>query len=173
MFAAARGSSDAARASGPAARADARATTAESERVRRILGATTKCLSRGVRAIAALNVRSRCRGRSYAVSGTRGWQRERLRATVRLRLPMATPPTNPNPSRVVTADAGVLSVSGLSSAAERPGTVIGYYTLIEVIGSGGFGSVFLAEQSEPVARRVALKVLKLGMDTVQVIARFE
>ena len=52
---------------------------------------------------------------------------------------------------MTTADAGVLPVSGLSTATERPGTVIGWYTLIEVIGSGGFGSVFLAEQSEPVS----------------------
>jgi serine/threonine protein kinase/tetratricopeptide (TPR) repeat protein len=58
-------------------------------------------------------------------------------------------------------------------AAEGPGSVLGRYTLIEEIGSGGFGAVFLAEQREPVARRVALKVIKLGMDTRQVIARFE
>ena len=58
-------------------------------------------------------------------------------------------------------------------APERPGAVIGRYTLIEEIGAGGFGSVFLAEQREPVARRVALKIIKLGMDTRQVIARFE
>ncbi len=62
---------------------------------------------------------------------------------------------------------------GLATLTERPGTVIDRYTLLEEIGSGGFGSVFLAEQREPVARRVALKVLKLGMDTQQVIARFE
>ena len=57
--------------------------------------------------------------------------------------------------------------------AERPGTVIGPYKLLEQIGEGGFGVVFLAEQTQPVRRRVALKVLKPGMDTRQVVARFE
>ena len=56
---------------------------------------------------------------------------------------------------------------------ERPGTVIGPYKLLEQIGEGGFGVVFLAEQQEPIRRRVALKVLKPGMDTRQVVARFE
>ena len=56
---------------------------------------------------------------------------------------------------------------------ERPGTVIGPYKLLEQIGEGGFGIVFMAEQQEPIRRRVALKVLKPGMDTRQVIARFE
>jgi serine/threonine protein kinase len=59
------------------------------------------------------------------------------------------------------------------SIAERPGTVIGAYKLLEQIGEGGFGVVFMAEQSRPVVRRVALKVLKPGMDTRQIIARFE
>src|SRR5262249_20878488 len=56
---------------------------------------------------------------------------------------------------------------------ERPGTVIGPYKLLEQIGEGGFGIVFMAEQHEPIRRKVALKVLKPGMDTRQVIARFE
>jgi serine/threonine protein kinase/Flp pilus assembly protein TadD len=56
---------------------------------------------------------------------------------------------------------------------ERPGTVIGPYKLLEQIGEGGFGVVFLAEQQQPVRRKVALKVLKPGMDTRQVVARFE
>ncbi len=57
--------------------------------------------------------------------------------------------------------------------AETPGTLIGRYKLLQKIGEGGFGAVFLAEQREPVARKVALKIIKLGMDTRQVIARFE
>jgi serine/threonine protein kinase/lipopolysaccharide biosynthesis regulator YciM len=57
--------------------------------------------------------------------------------------------------------------------AERPGTVVGPYKLLEQIGEGGFGVVFLAEQREPVRRRVALKILKPGMDTRQIVARFE
>src|SRR5262245_15537959 len=56
---------------------------------------------------------------------------------------------------------------------EGPGTVIGPYKLLEQIGEGGFGIVYRAEQQQPVRRTVALKVLKLGMDTRQVVARFE
>src|SRR5262245_37002945 len=56
---------------------------------------------------------------------------------------------------------------------ERPGTVIGPYKLLEPIGEGGFGVVFMAEQTRPVRRKVALKLLKPGMDTRQVVARFE
>jgi len=59
------------------------------------------------------------------------------------------------------------------AVAERPGTVIGPYKLLEQIGEGGFGVVFMAEQQAPIRRKVALKVLKPGMDTRQVIARFE
>ncbi|MCL4177893.1 MAG: protein kinase [Verrucomicrobia bacterium] len=57
--------------------------------------------------------------------------------------------------------------------AEGPGTVISRYTLLQRIGDGGFGAVYMAEQREPVRRRVALKIIKLGMDTQQVVARFE
>lgn len=56
---------------------------------------------------------------------------------------------------------------------EGPGTVIGPYKLLEQIGEGGFGVVFMAEQQQPVRRKVAVKVIKPGMDTRQVIARFE
>jgi hypothetical protein len=56
---------------------------------------------------------------------------------------------------------------------EKPGDRIGRYKLLEKIGEGGCGVVYLAEQAEPIRRRVALKVVKLGMDTRQVIARFE
>ena len=56
---------------------------------------------------------------------------------------------------------------------EKPGDVLGRYTLLKKIGEGGCGVVYLAEQNEPVRRRVALKVIKLGMDTRQVITRFE
>src|SRR5207248_6807507 len=56
---------------------------------------------------------------------------------------------------------------------EKPGDRIGRYKLLEKIGEGGCGVVYMAEQEEPVRRRVALKVIKLGMDTEAVIARFE
>ncbi|MEX2168352.1 MAG: protein kinase [Pirellulales bacterium] len=56
---------------------------------------------------------------------------------------------------------------------ERPGSVIGPYKLLQQIGEGGMGVVFMAEQTEPLQRTVALKIIKPGMDTRQVIARFE
>lgn len=56
---------------------------------------------------------------------------------------------------------------------ERPGVQIGPYRLLQQMGEGGLGVVYLAEQQEPIQRKVALKVIKPGMDTVQVIARFE
>jgi len=56
---------------------------------------------------------------------------------------------------------------------EGPGTVIERYKLLQKIGEGGFGVVYMAAQSKPVKRKVALKIIKLGMDTDQVVARFE
>ncbi len=56
---------------------------------------------------------------------------------------------------------------------ERLGTMIGRYKLLQKIGEGGFGVVYMAEQVEPVQRKVALKIIKAGMDTKEVIARFE
>jgi WD40 repeat protein/serine/threonine protein kinase/tetratricopeptide (TPR) repeat protein len=58
-------------------------------------------------------------------------------------------------------------------ATESPGTVIGPYKLIEQIGEGGMGTVWMAQQTEPVKRLVAVKLIKAGMDSKQVIARFE
>jgi serine/threonine protein kinase len=60
-----------------------------------------------------------------------------------------------------------------SPVEEAPAEIIGRYKLLEKIGEGGFGEVWMAEQREPVKRRVALKIIKLGMDSRQVIARFE
>jgi WD40 repeat protein/serine/threonine protein kinase len=56
---------------------------------------------------------------------------------------------------------------------EKPGDMLGRYKLLEILGEGGCGVVYVAEQTAPVRRRVALKVIKLGMDTKQVIARFD
>ncbi len=63
--------------------------------------------------------------------------------------------------------------SAESLGLEKPGTVIGPYKLLQQIGEGGMGTVFMAEQTEPVKRKVALKVIKPGMDSKQIIARFE
>lgn len=71
----------------------------------------------------------------------------------------------PDPDPNVTLD-GLAQIEG-------PGTKIGHYELLELIGEGGMGLVYLAEQKEPVKRRVALKIVKLGMETKQVVARFE
>jgi serine/threonine protein kinase/tetratricopeptide (TPR) repeat protein len=66
-----------------------------------------------------------------------------------------------------------ISVGITAPVTEKPGDRIGRYRLIEEIGHGGCGVVYMADQEEPVRRRVALKVIKLGMDTKQVVARFE
>ncbi len=60
-----------------------------------------------------------------------------------------------------------------SPAEEAPAQMLGRYKLLEKIGEGGFGEVWMAEQREPVKRRVALKIIKLGMDSRQIVARFE
>src|SRR5947209_7726443 len=65
-----------------------------------------------------------------------------------------------------------LDLAGLTPA-EGVGQTVGRYKLLEKLGEGGCGTVYVAEQTEPVRRRVALKVIKLGMDTKEVIARFE
>jgi serine/threonine protein kinase len=68
---------------------------------------------------------------------------------------------------------GTIAVAPASPVTEGLGTVIGRYKLLQKIGEGGMGVVYMAEQREPVVRKVALKIIKLGMDTAQVVARFE
>ena len=65
------------------------------------------------------------------------------------------------------------NVSMGDASTDGPGSRVGRYKLLQRIGEGGFGVVYMAEQEEPVRRKVALKIIKLGMDTKQVIARFE
>ena len=77
------------------------------------------------------------------------------------------------PASVLNRPAPGMPTAEYPSITERPGTMIGPYKLMEQIGEGGFGLVFVAEQAEPVRRKVALKVIKPGMDSKQVIARFE
>jgi WD40 repeat protein/serine/threonine protein kinase len=66
-----------------------------------------------------------------------------------------------------------IAVEDRGPLTEGPGTVIGRYKLLEKLGEGGMAVVYMAEQTEPIRRKVALKIIKLGMDTKQVIARFE
>ncbi|MCI0332437.1 MAG: serine/threonine-protein kinase [Planctomycetes bacterium] len=66
-----------------------------------------------------------------------------------------------------------LHTAAFQRVSEGPGTLVGPYKLMEQIGEGGFGLVFVAEQHRPVRRKVALKIIKPGMDTRDVIARFE
>ena len=73
----------------------------------------------------------------------------------------------------VTVDAHDEIAAAERKPSEGPGTRVGRYKLLEQIGEGGMGVVFLAEQQEPVRRMVALKIIKPGMDSGQVLARFE
>ena len=82
------------------------------------------------------------------------------------------PTAGPNGRPHVDPATGEDTVTDL--AAEQPGNRIGRYKLLEKVGEGeGFGVVYTAEQLHPVRRRVSIKVIKLGMDTREVVARFE
>src|SRR6266702_379374 len=85
--------------------------------------------------------------------------------------PTDSPPTEERDRERLAPGANTMAVS--PTPLEKPGDQIGRYKLLEQIGEGGFGVVYVAEQREPVKRRVALKIVKLGMDTRQVVARFE
>lgn len=69
--------------------------------------------------------------------------------------------------------AGILDLPDEPIVGEQPGDFVGNYKLLQLIGEGGMGSVFMAEQEQPVRRKVALKIVKPGLDTKEVIARFE
>jgi serine/threonine protein kinase len=81
------------------------------------------------------------------------------------------PQTVPDATDATARPAGTIALE--FGSLEQPGDRIGRYKLFQKIGEGGCGVVYMAEQEEPVRRRVALKVIKLGMDTKSVIARFE
>jgi serine/threonine protein kinase/tetratricopeptide (TPR) repeat protein len=80
------------------------------------------------------------------------------------------PPAQPDELGIPLEAKDTLAV--VPPVSEKPGDTIDRYKLLEKIGEGGFGVVYVAEQKEPVKRRVALKIIKLGMDTKQVVARF-
>src|ERR1700687_436086 len=77
------------------------------------------------------------------------------------------------PSFLESPPPGLGGTIDLPPLSERPGIVIGPYKLLQQIGEGGMGVVFMAEQTRPVQRRVALKIIKAGMDTREVGARFD
>ncbi len=79
----------------------------------------------------------------------------------------------PDGSRQPRSNPTVLADTQLRETTDTPGERIGPYKLIEKRGEGGMGSVFLAEQEQPVRRRVAIKVIRPGMDSAQIVARFE
>src|SRR5262245_18872682 len=117
-----------------------------------------------VAAIQKLNPDERCAYLQEAC-GTDEAKRQRIEALLRESDALGSFLESPAPAAGDTIDEPRMS--------EGPGTVIGPYKLLEQIGEGGFGVVFLAEQAQPVRRKVALKILKPGMDTSQVVARFE
>src|SRR6266576_5050027 len=88
-----------------------------------------------------------------------------LREAVGLEIERTAPPA--------AAGVGKGALAASTPVTEKEGDRIGRYKLLQQIGEGGMGVIYMAEQEEPVRRRVALKVIKLGMDTRSVIARFE
>ena len=94
-----------------------------------------------------------------------------LLSRVRLMLDSAESPSRflSEPTQATAGGVGI----GPGAGEDRIGSTIGAYKLLELLGEGGFGAVYMAEQSAPVRRMVALKIIKLGMDTKQVVARFE
>jgi WD40 repeat protein/serine/threonine protein kinase len=90
--------------------------------------------------------------------------RQRVEALLRRHADEQGPLERPDFNMVATADVPLT---------ERPGAVIGPYKLLQQIGEGGMGVVYMAEQQQPLRRKVALKIIKPGMDSAQVIARFE
>src|SRR5271168_5578439 len=88
--------------------------------------------------------------------------------------PDGSAPDKPTGGEDASTETGHAGAADLAlPLSDGPGARIGQYKLLEKLGEGGCGVVYVAEQEQPVRRRVALKVIKLGMDTREVIARFE
>ena len=113
-------------------------------------------------------------GTAAASSGPEPDERATLATTGAL-IAAVSPPPEISKSAAVDATDPPEDVSSRADQplVEGPGCRIGPYKLLQVIGQGGMGAVFMAEQDSPVRRRVALKVIKAGMDSAQVVARFE
>jgi serine/threonine protein kinase len=78
-----------------------------------------------------------------------------------------------HPDSLLDGPAYALKSAQPTNGIEGPGTVIGPYKLRELLGEGGMGIVYVAEQQQPVRRKVALKIIRPGMDSRQVLARFD
>lgn len=126
-------------------------------------------LEKGVPAERAAFLDAACRHDAALRSRVEGLLREQEQVGSFLETPALAAPQPSRPAAVF----GPTGTAVVAVVTERPGDRIGRYKLLQVIGEGGAGVVYMAEQEEPVRRRVALKVIKLGMDTRQVIARFE
>jgi serine/threonine protein kinase len=85
----------------------------------------------------------------------------------------ATGPVLQEQSSSSSAEPRAAATASLNVFTEKPGSQIGRYKLLSVLGEGGMGIVYLAEQERPIKRRVALKVIKPGMDSKRIVARFE
>jgi serine/threonine protein kinase len=103
---------------------------------------------------------------AYLESVCRGEQRLRARIEALLRI-------HDEDQTFLRSPVKGFRAGSLDAVGEAPGTVLGPYQLRQQLGEGGMGTVFLAEQTSPVRRQVALKVIKPGMDSRQVLARFE
>jgi serine/threonine protein kinase len=108
----------------------------------------------------------------YLASACGGDARLRLRVEALLRAHDAPQGFLPERPGAIPAGVPILPTTAPLPGTEKPGDRIGPYKLLEKLGEGGCGVVYMAEQEEPVRRKVALKVIKLGMDTKQVVARF-
>jgi hypothetical protein len=94
-------------------------------------------------------------------------------ATRSVPVSVGAPPADHEATEAFGPDPAAADGAAPRPIAEGPGTRIGPYKLLQQIGEGGMGVVYLAEQEHPVRRKVALKIIKPGMDTAQVVARFE
>jgi non-specific serine/threonine protein kinase/serine/threonine-protein kinase len=82
-------------------------------------------------------------------------------------------PSNPEQAIKIVQAPKAFATRTIGSSEASPGTVIGFYHLLQPIGQGAMGEVWPAEQKQPVRQRVAIKLIKAGMETREVVARFE